>query len=60
MVSPHIALLDSNESHGSCYQATVDVKFVTMGGRQRLCGKYFPILEMAHLMKEAEKQREES
>jgi hypothetical protein len=52
--------LDSNESQGSCYQATVEIKFVTAGERQRLCGKYFPILELAQFMKEAEKPREES
>jgi len=52
--------LDANESHGGCYEATVEIKVVNTGGRQRLCGRYFRILELAQLMKEAEKQREES
>jgi hypothetical protein len=52
--------LDANESHGGCYEATVEIKFVNTGGRQRLCGRYFRILELAQLIQEAEKQREES
>jgi hypothetical protein len=52
--------LDSDDSHGSCYQSTVEIKFVDTGGRQRLCGKYFTILELAQLIEEAEKQREGS